>query len=70
MQGGKGNDGPWTWNFGVQPCYHGDFLASTLGTGIMKDKLGVILLQGSLMYQAKREFCCIGSGHLTYFVRF
>ncbi|KAL4580335.1 hypothetical protein LXL04_016525 [Taraxacum kok-saghyz] len=33
-------------NFGFQPCSHGDFLGSILGTGIVRDKLGDILLQG------------------------
>ncbi|KAK1395593.1 putative RNA-binding protein YlmH [Heracleum sosnowskyi] len=33
-------------NFGFQPCSHGDFLGSILGTGISRDKLGDILLQG------------------------
>ncbi|GJS78787.1 RNA-binding S4 domain-containing protein [Tanacetum coccineum] len=33
-------------NFGFQPCSHGDFLGSILGTGIVRDKVGDILLQG------------------------
>ncbi|KAK3034974.1 hypothetical protein RJ639_033352 [Escallonia herrerae] len=33
-------------NFGFQPCSHGDFLGSVLGTGITRDKLGDIILQG------------------------
>ncbi|KAK2968442.1 hypothetical protein RJ640_004448 [Escallonia rubra] len=33
-------------NFGFQPCSHGDFLGSILGTGITRDKLGDIILQG------------------------
>lgn len=33
-------------NFGFQPCSHGDFLGSILGTGISRDKLGDIILQG------------------------
>ncbi|KAL1817886.1 hypothetical protein DCAR_0522378 [Daucus carota subsp. sativus] len=33
-------------NFGFEPCSHGDFLGSILGTGISRDKLGDILLQG------------------------
>ncbi|KAK1431001.1 hypothetical protein QVD17_14188 [Tagetes erecta] len=33
-------------NFSFQPCSHGDFLGSILGTGIVRDKLGDILLQG------------------------
>ncbi|KAF5189609.1 Photosystem ii s4 domain [Thalictrum thalictroides] len=33
-------------NFGFQPCSHGDFLGSILGTGIAREKLGDILLQG------------------------
>lgn len=33
-------------NFGFQPCSHGDFLGAILGTGIVRDKLGDILLQG------------------------
>ncbi|KAH7842269.1 hypothetical protein Vadar_003379 [Vaccinium darrowii] len=35
-----------TGNFGFQPCSHGDFLGSILGTGIVREKLGDILLQG------------------------
>ncbi|KAL5730405.1 hypothetical protein ACHQM5_003228 [Ranunculus cassubicifolius] len=33
-------------NFGFQPCAHGDFLGAILGTGIAREKLGDILLQG------------------------
>ncbi|XP_021997395.1 putative RNA-binding protein YlmH isoform X2 [Helianthus annuus] len=33
-------------NFGFQPCSHGDFLGAILGTGIVRNKLGDILLQG------------------------
>ncbi|XP_072953457.1 uncharacterized protein [Typha angustifolia] len=33
-------------NFGFEPCSHGDFLGSILGTGIAREKLGDILLQG------------------------
>lgn len=33
-------------NFGFEPCTHGDFLGSILGTGIVRDKLGDIILQG------------------------
>nr|XP_027063270.1 uncharacterized protein LOC113689719 isoform X3 [Coffea arabica] len=33
-------------NFGFQPCSHGDFLGAILGTGITRDKLGDIILQG------------------------
>ncbi|KAL8510228.1 hypothetical protein ACS0TY_017152 [Phlomoides rotata] len=33
-------------NFGFETCTHGDFLGSILGTGIVRDKLGDILLQG------------------------
>ncbi|XP_058211087.1 uncharacterized protein LOC131323352 isoform X1 [Rhododendron vialii] len=35
-----------TGNFGFQPCSHGDFLGSILGTGIAREKLGDILVQG------------------------
>ncbi|POO03202.1 Photosystem II S [Trema orientale] len=35
-----------TGNFGFQPCSHGDFLGSILGTGISRERLGDILLQG------------------------
>ncbi|XP_021722823.1 uncharacterized protein LOC110690311 [Chenopodium quinoa] len=35
-----------TGNFGYQPPTHGDFLGSILGTGIAREKLGDILLQG------------------------
>ncbi|KAL0301187.1 UNVERIFIED_CONTAM: hypothetical protein Sradi_6395500 [Sesamum radiatum] len=33
-------------NFGFEPCSHGDFLGAILGTGIVRDKLGDIILQG------------------------
>ncbi|KAH9617344.1 hypothetical protein KSS87_013895 [Heliosperma pusillum] len=33
-------------NFGFQPPTHGDFLGSILGTGIAREKLGDIILQG------------------------
>ncbi|KAK9212256.1 hypothetical protein WN943_001638 [Citrus x changshan-huyou] len=33
-------------NFGFQPCSHGDFLGSILGTGIAREKIGDIILQG------------------------
>ncbi|KAM7278775.1 hypothetical protein ACFE04_005909 [Oxalis oulophora] len=33
-------------NFSFQPCSHGDFLGSVLGTGIAREKVGDILLQG------------------------
>nr|XP_009772468.1 PREDICTED: uncharacterized protein LOC104222846 isoform X1 [Nicotiana sylvestris]XP_016477813.1 PREDICTED: putative RNA-binding protein YlmH isoform X2 [Nicotiana tabacum] len=33
-------------NFSFQPCSHGDFLGAILGTGIVRNKLGDILLQG------------------------
>lgn len=33
-------------NFGFEPCSHGDFLGAILGTGIVREKLGDILLQG------------------------
>nr|CAD1833998.1 unnamed protein product [Ananas comosus var. bracteatus] len=33
-------------NFGFEPCSHGDFLGAILGTGIVRDKVGDILLQG------------------------
>lgn len=32
-------------NFGFQTCSHGDVLGSVLGTGIVRDKLGDIMLQ-------------------------
>ncbi|GJY40956.1 RNA-binding S4 domain-containing protein [Tanacetum coccineum] len=32
-------------NLGFQPCSHGNFLGSILGTGIVRDKIGDILLQ-------------------------
>ncbi|GMN54510.1 hypothetical protein TIFTF001_023637 [Ficus carica] len=35
-----------TGNFGFQPCSHGDFLGAILGTGIARNRLGDILLQG------------------------
>lgn len=35
-----------TGNFGYQPPSHSDFLGSILGTGIAREKLGDILLQG------------------------
>ncbi|XP_062090457.1 uncharacterized protein LOC133796808 isoform X2 [Humulus lupulus] len=35
-----------TGNFGFQSYSHGDFLGSILGTGISRDRLGDILLQG------------------------
>ncbi|KAJ8747574.1 hypothetical protein K2173_014358 [Erythroxylum novogranatense] len=35
-----------TGNFQFQPCSHGDFLGSVLGTGIVREKLGDIILQG------------------------
>ncbi|ESR65070.1 S4 RNA-binding domain-containing protein [Citrus sinensis] len=35
-----------TGNFGFQPCSHGDFLGSILGTGIAREKIGDIILQG------------------------
>ncbi|XP_074290404.1 uncharacterized protein LOC141617129 [Silene latifolia] len=35
-----------TGNFGFQPPTHGDFLGSILGTGIAREKLGDIILQG------------------------
>ncbi|KAM2898393.1 hypothetical protein COP2_007933 [Malus domestica] len=35
-----------TGNFGFQPCSHGDFLGAILGTGISREKLGDIILQG------------------------
>ncbi|XP_010675522.1 uncharacterized protein LOC104891514 [Beta vulgaris subsp. vulgaris] len=35
-----------TGNFGYQPPSHGDFLGSVLGTGIAREKLGDIMLQG------------------------
>ncbi|KAK9150142.1 hypothetical protein Syun_008451 [Stephania yunnanensis] len=33
-------------NFGFQSCSHGDFLGAILGTGITREKLGDIILQG------------------------
>ncbi|KAJ4842594.1 hypothetical protein Tsubulata_029710 [Turnera subulata] len=35
-----------TGNFGFQPCSHGDFLGAILGTGIAREKVGDIILQG------------------------
>ncbi|XP_015583691.2 putative RNA-binding protein YlmH isoform X2 [Ricinus communis] len=35
-----------TGNFAFQPCSHGDFLGSILGTGISREKVGDIILQG------------------------
>uniref|UniRef100_A0A0R0H593 RNA-binding S4 domain-containing protein n=1 Tax=Glycine max TaxID=3847 RepID=A0A0R0H593_SOYBN len=35
-----------TRNFLFEPCSHGDFLGSILGTGIVREKLGDIILQG------------------------
>ncbi|XP_073221392.1 uncharacterized protein [Cicer arietinum] len=35
-----------TGNFQFEPCSHGDFLGSILGTGISREKLGDIILQG------------------------
>ncbi|RZB77141.1 putative RNA-binding protein YlmH isoform D [Glycine soja] len=35
-----------TGNFQFEPCSHGDFLGSILGTGIVREKLGDIILQG------------------------
>lgn len=35
-----------TGNFGFEPCSHGDFLGSILGTGIAREKIGDIILQG------------------------
>ncbi|KAI3441530.1 S4 RNA-binding domain-containing protein [Psidium guajava] len=35
-----------TGNFSFDSCSHGDFLGAILGTGIARDKLGDILLQG------------------------
>ncbi|CAL5343173.1 unnamed protein product [Camellia sinensis] len=35
-----------TGNFGFHPCSHGDFLGTILGTGIAREKLGDIILQG------------------------
>ncbi|XP_022142745.1 uncharacterized protein LOC111012786 isoform X2 [Momordica charantia] len=35
-----------TGNFTFHPCSHGDFLGSILGTGIAREKLGDIILQG------------------------
>lgn len=32
--------------FGFESCSHGDFLGSILGTGIVREKLGDVLLQG------------------------
>ncbi|PUZ54812.1 hypothetical protein GQ55_5G161000 [Panicum hallii var. hallii] len=33
-------------NFRLEPCSHGDFLGAILGTGITREKVGDILLQG------------------------
>ncbi|KDO62517.1 hypothetical protein CISIN_1g020729mg [Citrus sinensis] len=46
-----------TGNFGFQPCSHGDFLGSILGTGIAREKIGDIILQN-------KGFLC--SGCLQY----
>ncbi|XP_021690598.1 uncharacterized protein LOC110672192 isoform X3 [Hevea brasiliensis] len=35
-----------TGNFSFQPCSHGDFLGAILGTGISREKVGDIILQG------------------------
>ncbi|XP_066309643.1 uncharacterized protein [Miscanthus floridulus] len=35
-----------TRNFRLEPCSHGDFLGAILGTGITREKVGDILLQG------------------------
>ncbi|KAM5586051.1 putative RNA-binding protein YlmH [Rosa sericea] len=35
-----------TGNFGFQPCSHGDFLGAILGTGIAREKVGDVILQG------------------------
>ncbi|XP_006305195.2 uncharacterized protein LOC17900314 [Capsella rubella] len=35
-----------TGGFNFQPCSHGDFLGAILGTGISREKLGDILIQG------------------------
>ncbi|XP_028792989.1 putative RNA-binding protein YlmH isoform X3 [Neltuma alba] len=35
-----------TGNFQFEPCSHGDFLGAILGTGITREKLGDIILQG------------------------
>ncbi|EPS64649.1 hypothetical protein M569_10127, partial [Genlisea aurea] len=35
-----------TGNFEFEPCSHGDFLGAILGTGIVRDKLGDIIMQG------------------------
>ncbi|GMP55016.1 hypothetical protein CsSME_00019973 [Camellia sinensis var. sinensis] len=35
-----------TGNFRFHPCSHGDFLGTILGTGIAREKLGDIILQG------------------------
>ncbi|KAI3994790.1 hypothetical protein MKX01_037341 [Papaver californicum] len=35
-----------TGNFGLQPCSHSHFLGAILGTGIAREKIGDILLQG------------------------
>jgi RNA-binding protein YlmH len=34
-----------TGNFQFEPCSHGDFLGSILGTGIVREKVGDIILQ-------------------------
>lgn len=34
-----------TGNFQFEPCSHGDFLGSILGTGIAREKVGDIILQ-------------------------
>lgn len=35
--------------FEFEPCSHGDFLGAILNTGIVRDKLGDIILQVSLL---------------------
>ncbi|KAK8949812.1 hypothetical protein KSP40_PGU015524 [Platanthera guangdongensis] len=35
-----------TGNFGFEHCSHGDFLGSIIGTGIAREKVGDLLLQG------------------------
>ncbi|KAF3778581.1 putative RNA-binding protein [Nymphaea thermarum] len=39
-------------NFEFEPCSHGDFLGAILGTGITREKLGDIILQGEKGAQA------------------
>ncbi|KAL5151570.1 putative RNA-binding protein YlmH [Glycine soja] len=44
-----------TRNFLFEPCSHGDFLGSILGTGIVREKLGDIILQASFYLNLLHE---------------